>query len=80
MFDTARGKPVQVRDGGKVGSDIMVSMKHQEQVLKLLSDHKIPYWVEHNVISVDDGPFIVFINLGLGTDPNYVQALLDQAS
>ena len=79
MIDSSTSKPIRVSADGTSGPYVMVPVDQLEQVRKLLQANGIPYWVDHNAISVDGRPAVAVVNLGKGTDPLRVQVLLDAA-
>jgi len=80
MVDTATHRSVQVSTDEASGPYIRVSLDQLEQVRQVLLDNKVAHWVEHTAISIDGRPAVVVINLGRGSDPGHVQALLDRAA
>lgn len=80
MVDTATHRPVQVSTDEASGPYIRVSLSQLEQVRQVLTDNKVPHWIEHTAISIDGRPAVVVINLGRESDAGHVQALLDRAA
>ena len=79
MIDPATNKPIRVLTDGTF-SELSFSANLVEEVSALLRANQIPHWVSHLVLSVDGNPPVGYIYLRRGTDPDKVQALLDQAS
>ena len=80
MLDTDLGEPVRVLNDEATGPYIEVSVNQLELVRRLLTDHGVRFWVTHQAISVQGGPFTTTIYIRKGTDPARIQALLDQAA
>jgi hypothetical protein len=79
MIDTATQKPVRVSGDLASGSYIRLSVDQLDHVRQLMVNNDIPHWVDHHTVSVDNGPAMTVINIGLRVNPNRVQALLDAA-
>jgi hypothetical protein len=79
MLDAVTKKPIQVTTHELAGSYIKFPAEQIPALRKLLEDHNIGFWVSHNIISIDKGPYMATINLRHKTDPKQVQALLDAA-
>ncbi len=77
MTDALTHKPIQVSTESPTSPYLMVPLDQLEQVTKLLHDHGIRHWTEHNVISFNGRPPVAFINLSKPSDSVAVQALLD---
>jgi hypothetical protein len=58
---------------------IMLPLDQVAAVETMLRENGIDYWVASQAISINNRPFTSIINLGRGTDPVRVQALLDAA-
>lgn len=80
MTDTATGRPIRVSTDGTSGPYIMVSVQLLEKVRRLLVEHDVPHWVDHQAISVDGRPPVTVINLGRKVDYRRAQDLLDAAA
>jgi hypothetical protein len=80
MIDTSTGRRLNVSVDGNAGPYIILPLERLNVVKKLLDKHKIRYWVDEEVISIDSGPEVAFLNLAHGTDPKKVQQILDQAA
>jgi hypothetical protein len=78
MSNAVINKPIRLITGAASGPYIMVHLDHLDRVRKALEEHKVPHWVDHQAISVNDGPFVIVINLGEKVDAGVVQELLDR--
>ncbi len=79
MNDAATNQTIRVSTDGTAGPYIMVPADQLDRVRKLLEQHRIAHWVDHNAISVDGKPAVSVINLGKRIDAREVQTLLDAA-
>lgn len=77
MIDTTTDQPLYVSTDGGAGPYIMIPVAQLELVRALLDANRVPYWVDEEVISLDEKPEVAVINLGQGSDPKKVQSLLD---
>lgn len=77
MIDMTTEKPLRVSNDGTAGPYIMVPVNQLDAIRRLLDRHAVRYWVEEDVISLNDEPEIAVINLGRGADAVAVQAILD---
>jgi hypothetical protein len=77
MIDSATNKPIRVSAQVEELPYIIVSVQQLDHVTKLLDENSVRYWVAHNRVSIDNGPYMVWVNLRTGTDHRHVQTLLD---
>ena len=77
MTDMVTKKPIEVdvSDGGYAG--LLLPYEQLDQLRALFDANKIEYWVEDEVLSVNDGPETAFVELSRRSDPQVVQRLLD---
>ena len=77
MTDMVTKEPivVDVSEGGYAGLD--VPYEQLDQIRALFDANKIQYWVDEEVLSIDDGPETAFISLSRRSDPKLAQRLLD---
>lgn len=80
MIDSATQEQVVVRNGGSGGPYIMIPVDQVNVVEVILGNHKVPYWVDSDAISLDGKPAVIVINLGRGADAGRIQRLLDASS
>jgi hypothetical protein len=78
MIDSLTKKPIQVCDDGDGAPYIVVQLDQLDRVKKRLDDAGIPYRVEDEAFSFNDGPFATVVNLGRGVDVPAVKNLLDE--
>ena len=78
MIDTTTRKRLHVSTLGDVGPFIMLPFSQVEEVGRLLDEHRIPFTVEEEVISLDGAPETAIIDLERGADVPAVQAILDK--
>ncbi len=79
MSGSITQKPIRVSTDGTAGLSIMVPTDQLKRVHKLLEEYRVPFWVDHNAVSVDGAPALAVINIGPRTDPRQAQTLLDAA-
>jgi hypothetical protein len=77
MIDSTTNKPLRVGPTETVRPYIAVAADQLEEVKRLLDSHGVRYWVEEELISMNDGPYIATIKLRRRTDANAIQAILD---
>jgi hypothetical protein len=77
MIDSATNKPIRVSDENKEYLSIRVSVQDLNRVVALLEANSVRFWVAHNQISFNGGPFMARINLRRGTEARSVQGILD---
>ena len=77
MTDTTTQKPIRVSTEDPIRPYLMVPNTQLGYIRELLEANHVRFWVDHNVISFNGKPAVVWINLARGTDPAQVQALLD---
>ena len=78
MIDMVENKPIKVSISGDL-SYLVVPFEQLDKITALLDANRVSHWVDEEVLSVDGGPEVAFINLSRGTDPGMVQRLLDSA-
>ena len=79
MIDAVSKEPLSVSTDGTVGPYIMVPFSQLDELCRLLDEHRVPYAVQANVISLNDEPEIAVVDLGYDGDALAVQALHDGA-
>ncbi len=70
-------EPLRVSNEGTAGPFIRLPASQIEEVSRLLKSHNVRHWVQENIISLNNGPFIAIIDLGHGGNQPAVQAILD---
>jgi hypothetical protein len=80
MVDPATNEPIRVSAQNEELPYLIVSVQQLDRVTKLLDENHVKYWVGHNQVSVNNGPYMVWVNLRTGTDHRRVQAVLDAAA
>jgi hypothetical protein len=78
MIDVVTKMPIRVLTAYQAAPYIKVSQDQAEKVTKLLAEHRVRHWVDHQFISFNGGPFMGVINLYEGVDPAVVQEILDR--
>lgn len=76
MIDTAL-KSLKVWRSDKAGPSLMLPYSQLDEVRRLLDEHQIRYWVDEQVISVDEEPFVAFVEFYRSENADQIQALLD---
>ena len=79
MIDAGTKKPLHIKTYPNAGALLTVPVDQLEHVRERLNRHSIRNWVETQVISIDDGPEIAFVNFDRREDPARIQAILDGA-
>jgi len=79
MTDAQTKKPLRVSTDEIAGPYLRVPLDQLTEVRGRLNRHSVRYWVENQVISIDGGPEIAFVNFGPTGDPARIQAILDEA-
>lgn len=77
MIDTTTHMRLSVSADGGAGPYIMVPVTQLEKVIALLDTNKCSYWVDEEVISLDGKPEVAVVNLSRGSDPEWIQHVLD---
>jgi hypothetical protein len=77
MVDELTKERLKVSTVGTAGPYIELAESQIPAVRELLERHEVRYWVEENLISINDSPFVGVINLGRNGDAEAVQAILD---
>ena len=80
MMESNTRQPLKVSTDGTAGPYIMVPVPQLDELKNLLGTHQVPFWVDEDAISLDDGPFIAVVNLSTDPSPAEVQGILDNAS
>lgn len=80
MIDAATKEPIRVDDVDKDYLSISVSVQHLDQVVELLKRNTVRFWVAHDRVSVNHGPFMARVNLRRGSDAQQVQSILDSTA
>jgi hypothetical protein len=79
MIDTSTGERLQLSLVQDAGPYIDLPFSQVDEVRKRLDREGIPYRVDPDVISFDDGPEMAEINFSRYVDAARVQAILDEA-
>jgi hypothetical protein len=79
MNDAQTQKPLRVRTDEIAAPYLRVPFSQLDQLRERLNRHAIRYWVDSQVISVDGGPEIAYVNFDRRNDPARIQAILDEA-
>jgi hypothetical protein len=77
MIDSVRKKPIRIEMGGNAPADFSLPFQQLDQVRALFDANNIKYWVDEEVLSIDDGPEIAFVTISRNSDPELAQQLLD---
>jgi hypothetical protein len=77
MIDTTTQERLCVSTDGGASPYIVIPVLQLDKALALLDEHKVEYWLDDEVLSVDGKPEVAFVNLGQGSDLGQVQRLLD---
>jgi hypothetical protein len=79
MIDAETQKPLRIRTYEDAPSLLTVPVDQLDRVRERLNRHSIRYWVDKQVISIDNGPYVAFVNFDRREDPARIQAILDEA-
>ncbi len=77
MIDTSTNKELRVRAGGTAWPYLMVTLDQLAEVRRHLDQHKVPYSVDEDAISLDGELETVFVDFVRGADAPAIQAILD---
>ena len=77
MIDIITHKPIEVSTDGGAGPYLIVPFEQLPKITALLDTNRVSYWVDEEVLSIDDEPEVAFVNLDEQTDAARVQQLLD---
>lgn len=77
MIDSSTHKPVEILGAEQGPAVIIVPLSQLAGVTAVLDQHHVVYWVDEEVLSVDDEPEVAFVNLSAPAEVASVQALLD---
>src|SRR5437773_12051343 len=77
MKDITSGEPLRVSGTRTGGALLDVPQEQLDEVRQLLDRHSVNYWVDEELLSFNNGPFMGLIIFPRGTDPKAVQVILD---
>lgn len=77
MIDAVTQKRLRVTTAGTVSAYISVPLSQLNAVTALLDANRIGYWVDDEVLSIDEKPEVAFINLADASDSSNIQRILD---
>jgi len=77
MIDTTTHQPLSVSAHAADWPYLIIPLTHLDKVQALLDANQVSYWVDAEALSLDGKPEVTFINLQRGTDPAWIQSLLD---
>ena len=80
MSDVRNNQPLRVVANWQAGPSITLPVQQVEAVTELLDRRQVRHWVSATAIAWEGKPAVTVINLGLGTDPAFVQQVLDSAA
>jgi hypothetical protein len=78
MIDAQTRKPLRIRTDEIAGSSLHVPVDQLDQIRERLNRHSIRYWVDTQVVSINNGPYIAFVYFDRREDPARIQAILDE--
>jgi hypothetical protein len=58
----------------------MLPYTQLDEVRRILDENRISYWVEDEVIAIDDGPEIAYVEFPRSESEARIQALLDSVN
>jgi hypothetical protein len=76
MIDAKTGTPLRIRTDEIAGSSHHVPADQLDQVRERLNRHSIRYWVDTQMVSINNGPYIAFVYFDRREDPARIQAIL----
>ena len=77
MIDMVTRKRIEVEADEGGGGYFDVPLDQLDMVVALLEANAIPHWPSEEALSMDDGPFMIMVELPSRVDPALVQRLLD---
>lgn len=77
MIDDVTQKRLRVTTAGTVSGYIAVPLSQLNAVTALLDASRVGYWVDDEVLSIDEKPEVAFINLADASDSANIQRILD---
>ncbi len=77
MIDSQTREEIRVSQGKNSGPYIRAQLVQLPQIREKLDRHPIVYWVDSDAISIDDEPYVIYINFGRTEDAGRIQAILD---
>jgi len=77
MIDSQTREEIRVSQDKNSGPYIMAPLDQLPQIRAKLDRHLIVYWVDSDAISIDNEPYVIFINFGRTEDAKKIQAILD---
>ena len=77
MINVMTQKPLRVLGEDSEWPAISLPVSQLSEAQQLLDERGVPYTVDENYLSINDGPFTALIKLRRGTDGKAVQAILD---
>jgi hypothetical protein len=80
MTNTITKKPLLVRAKNSTDPYVTVPLQQLDAVQALLDAAGIPYRLDDEFLSINDGPEMAFVNIPKPADPKVVQQLLDSVA
>jgi hypothetical protein len=77
MIDMVTRKRIEVEPDEGGGGCFEVPLDQLDAAVALLKANAIPHWPHEEALSMDDGPFMMMVELPRRVDPVVVQRLLD---
>ena len=77
MIDTHTQEQIKVTIPANAGPYIVAPLAQLPEIRERLDRHPVLYWVDTDAISVDNEPFVIWINFGRTEDADRIQAILD---
>jgi hypothetical protein len=79
MIDAQTRKPLRLETDEIALPLLRVPVDQLDEVRDRLNCHSIRYWVDTQMVSIDNGPYIAFVIFDRREDPARIQAILDEA-
>jgi hypothetical protein len=77
MIDAKTRKPLRIETDEIALPLLTVPVDQLDEVRDRLNRHSIRYWVDTQVVSIDNGPYIAVVIFDRREDPARIQAILD---
>jgi len=79
MTDVTTNQPLRVEDEGGAGPYLMLPAMQLGVLTRLLECHRVSFWVDENLVSLDGEPETAFVEFGRRGDTATLRKILDSA-
>ncbi len=77
MIDSRTQEAIRVTTALNAGPYIVAPLDQLPQIREKLDRHPVLYWVDSDAITIDNEPYVIYINFGRTEDAKKIQAILD---